>query len=548
MAGRPLTEQVKVGLAAGAILAVGFGFILARLKAKAKENEAALEFFKNATILRIWRWSFNPFQTFVALLVVFALFGTVNYQRYNTRTAMELSDAYDLLHYYINAKYFDELEYFRLVPALIIADNEFGQKCPGKAPIYLAQDENDYTIKPVGHALAREDEIKKHFTAGRWKQFVHDVSYLQREAGVGLGCNLWRMLIQDHGFNGTPVWVLIARPIASAVPVEWIKVCTWLDALLIIAMLVAIAWAFGAEAFALSWIFITVCYSFRWPQIPWAYLRYDWLTTMVMGICMVKKERYKTGGAFLAYATLMRYFPGLWLFGIFGKAVHALITRREIPVTRIWQRIHRRHWQMAFGFFMTIIVLVGASMVRDGPAAHKQSLKNMAAHVQPHNLSSRRQGLSVTLTYRGEGDEMKLIDREKKEIVEKIETTVRVVSVLLIAVLALFLTRAKDWEAIGLGMIPYFMLTTSSYYYYVLRLTGVVIHAADLSKTRNLVGLILLFAIEVFCNASEHINPGNRYFLISWMGILLIIYALAMMGFFGYEWWKARQKDEKAES
>lgn len=544
MAGRPLTEQVKVGLAAGAILAVGFGFILARLKAKAKENEAALDFFKNTTIFKLGRWSFNPYQTFVALLIAFALFGTLNYQRYNTRTSTELSDAYDLLHYYINAKYFDELEYFRLVPALIIADNEAGQRCPGKAPIYLAQDENDYTIKPIGHALAREQEIKSHFTAGRWKEFVHDVTFIQRKAGVGLGCNLWRMLVQDHGFNGTPVWVLIARPIATMVPVEWIKVCTWLDALLIFAMLGAIAWAFGPEAFALCWIFITVCYSFRWPHIPWAYLRYDWLATMVIGMCMVKKERYATGGAFLAYATLMRYFPGLWLFAILGKAVHALITRREIPVSRIWQRVHKRHWRMALGFFATIALLVSASMVRDGAWAHKQSLENMAAHVQPHNLSSRRQGLAVTLTYRGEGDDLKLIPKEKKEIVAAIETPLRVISVIIIGIFALFLTRAKDWEAIGMGMIPYFMLTTSSYYYYILRMTGVLVHAADLSKKRNVVGLILLFGIEVFSNASEHINKGNRYFLISWMGILLTIYGLTMMGFFGYEWWKGRQQDK----
>jgi hypothetical protein len=546
MAGRPLTEQVKVGLAAGAIVAVGFGFILARLKAKAKENEAALDFFKNTTVFSIGRWSFNPYQTFVALLVAFALFGTVNYQRYNSRTYMDLLDSYDLLHYYINAKYFDELEYFRLVPALIIADDEEGQKCPGKAPIYLAQDENDYTIKPLSHALARADEIKSHFTEKRWEQFVHDVVFLQRRAGAGLSCNLWRMLIQDHGFNGTPVWVLIARPIASVVPVEWVKLCTWLDALLIVVMLAAIGWAFGAQAMAFCWIFITVCYSFRWPHIPWAYLRYDWFATMVIGICMVKKERFSLGGGFLAYATLMRYFPGLWLFAILGKAIHGLVTRRDVPVKRLWQRVDKRYWQMAFGFFITILVLVSASMMRDGVAAHKQSLENLAAHVQPHNLSSRRQGLAVTLTYRGEGDELKLISSEKKEIVASIEKAVRVVSILLIAVLALFLTRAKDWEAIGLGMIPYFMLTTSSYYYYILRMTGYLIHAADLSKARNVFGMVLLLSIEVFSNASEHINPGNRYFLISWMGILLSVYAIAMMGFFGYEWWKARQNDKQS--
>jgi hypothetical protein len=310
-------------------------------------------------------------------------------------------------------------------------------------------------------------------------------------------------------------------------------------------MLVAISWAFGAQTLLFAWMFITISYSFRWPTISWAVFRYDWFVTMVIGICMIKKERYKTAGAFFAYATLMRYFPGLWLFGIAAKGVHSLFTRKEIPLTRFWQRIPTKYYQMAFGFFLTIAVLVGASVAKDGVETLSQSLHNMAAHVEPHNLSSMRQGLVIALTYRGETDQ-KLISRDKKEFVEKIETPTRIVALLFVLVLGLFMSRLKDWEAVGLGVIPYFWLTTSSYYYYSMRMTAVVIHAADLSKPRNVVGLFILFVIELFCNASEHINRGNRYLLISWMGILLLVYSLTMLIWTGYEWWSARKEGTKS--
>ncbi|MCP4678520.1 MAG: hypothetical protein GY854_24025 [Deltaproteobacteria bacterium] len=537
MAARSLTEQVKVGLAAGAILAVMAGFVLARLRARAKENEAARKYMERTPIVSFGRVSLNASRCFMVALAIFAFIGTVNYNRYNTKLLMEGWDEYDLLHYYVNPKYFDELGYFRLLPAIILVDHDEGEYCPGKAPIYLAQDETDYYRRPIRHALARREEILSHFTPERWKEFSHDVKYLQRTTGR-LPCNHWRQLLQDHGFNGTPVWVLVARPIVSMIPVEWIKLATGLDLVLIIAMLCAVAWAFGGQTFFFAWIFITVSYSFRWPTITWVMFRYDWLATMVIGICMIKKKKHIPAGAFFAYATCMRYFPVLWLFGIVTKGIHALFTRRDVPLSRLWLRIPIKYYKMALGFFIVVIVLVGISIARDGLDAHKQSLNNMFAHVEAHNLSSMRQGLVIALTYRGETD-LKLISQEKKEMVEAMEPYVRGIGFpLLLILFVLFASRRKDWEVVGLGMIPYFVLTTSSYYYYSLRMTAIVIHAADLSKVRNIVGLFMLFGIELFCNASEHVMRGNRYFLICWMGILLTLYCITMFGILIVEWWR----------
>lgn len=540
MANRNLTEQVKIGLAVGAIMLTIISSILARLKIYSKKNSHAKEFLENTPIVKVGRFSFNVYQSFVGALILTACFSTINYNRFNTDLIVEGYDEYDLLHYYVNAKYFDELGYFRLLPALIVASDEAGPWCTGRAPIYLAQDEQDYQTRSIQHALAKREEIKSHFSTERWEQFTHDATYIQRKS-KRLKCFLWRQLLQDHGFNGTPSWVLAARPITQIVPVESIKYATLVDLGLIIAMLGVVFWAFGGNAFAFCWIFITISYSFRWPTITWVLLRYDWLTFMVMGICFIKKDKPFAAGAFFGWAALMRYFPALWLFGIAAKGIHALLTNRHIPWSQCWKRVPSAYYKMATGFFGLVLVVLTMSFAVDGIDAHKQSLANMTAHVEAHNLSSMRQGLAIALTYRGETD-MKLISTEKKEMVAAMEKPLRYLAIGLLIIFGLFLSRAKDWEAVGLGLIPYFFLTTSSYYYYSMRLTAVLIHAADLSKKRNVVGLTLLFFIELFCHASEHANKGNRYFLISIMGLLLLVYSIAMFGFFGAKWWKERKQ------
>jgi hypothetical protein len=59
--------------------------------------------------------------------------------------------------------------------------------------------------------------VKQRFTPELWQEFTHDALALQREKGQFDG-GLWKQMIQDHGFNGTPAWVAEAKPLASIVP------------------------------------------------------------------------------------------------------------------------------------------------------------------------------------------------------------------------------------------------------------------------------------------------------------------------------------------
>jgi len=157
-----------------------------------------------------WRlFEERPRQLFLGLLAVLCL---LNYGRWGARSTVERIDAYDMVHYYLNTKYMDELGYLDLYPCAILADHENdGPRFPEQGPIYMAQDASGHQLQPIGHALARGREVRQNkFTPERWAQFEHDFLFLQRDVRgftpwhqpknipPAFNNQLWRQMIQDR--------------------------------------------------------------------------------------------------------------------------------------------------------------------------------------------------------------------------------------------------------------------------------------------------------------------------------------------------------------
>jgi len=78
----------------------------------------------------------------------------------------------------------------------------------------------------------------------------------------------------------------------------------------------------------------------------------------------------------------------------------------------------------------------------------------------------------------------------------------------------------------------------------VARATLVGVHAGDLDRLRNRVGLILLFAMEIFCNWAAREHGGHRMFLIGYLAWMLMVYILVMCV---WVLWESSKLDEPAE-
>ncbi len=483
-------------------------------------------------------WRFIPRRAATMALALLTLTATLNYARWGPRLVTEQVDTYDLVHYYLNAKYFDQLGYYDLYPAAIYADfsndGPYFKKMGNK---YMAQNDAGHGFRGIDHAYERGKFVaENNFTPEDWASFEHDTLVLQREI-KGFNDKLWRQMIQDHGFNGTLPWTMVAEPLTHVVPVEWVKALCYIDFVLLIGATAVVGWAYGSPAALWAWFFLMVSYSVRWPIITGAYLRYDWVAALLVGMSLIKKGHHFWAGVATAYSAVIRLFPAMWMYGPGAKGI----------VNLLQGDIKKKLVVLAGGFFLGAAVIQGASMAVYGAEPAQKHFENMLDHNSSEQLSSRRIGLALALPFRGEMLP-KFIEDERKDTIESQKPLRYGLALGFMAVFGFALRRADDDEAYAFGFLPFFLLTTASYYYYVARITLMVLHASDLKKDRNQIGLAMLVGIELFTNWAETTHEGHRVFLIGWLSWLLAAYALVMLGYFLWDYRKSPEEIEQSEA
>ena len=467
-------------------------------------------------------WRFVPARAARALLVLLVAVSSLVYIRFDGDTLTKRLDNYDLIHYYLNAKYFSELGYYDLYPACLLADQEHGPKWPS-GDTYMAAGEDGDHFAPIAGAYVRGAVVKQRFSEERWKAFRHDFLYLQR-ANKGLNADLWRQLIQDHGYNGTPAWTVEAMPIVNIVPVEYVKWACYVDVVLLLAALVTVWWAYDVEAALFIALFLLTTYSTRWPVIATALLRYDYLCGLLIAMCCLKKGRPLLAGIFTGWAAVLRLFPAVWLFGPAAKGVLGL-TRRHVSKPLL---------VLAGAFLLTVGLMEvgsGAVLGMDTIVTHTEDINQ---HASAAELSSRRAGLALAIPFRGELDP-KNITKAMRATVERQKRLRYAIAGGFLFVLGWALRRADDDEAYAMGFAPFFALTTASYYYYASRATLILAHASRRTSWRHAVGLAMLFGIDAFSNWSEVNHAEHRVYLIGWLGWMLCAYLVVMAVWTGWE-------------
>ncbi len=472
-------------------------------------------------------WRFLPMRPARLLLVALTVVAGLNYARWGPKVPFEQVDTYDLLHYYVNAKYFDELGYYDLYPALVLADHELNGPYFDEGSKYMAQNASGHAFRSIDHAVARGTVVKaEKFTPESWERFRKDAIYIQRNI-KGLNDDLWRQLLQDHGFNGTTVWTLFAKPIASLVPVESIKLLCQIDIVLLAGGLGAIAWAYGANTALWGAFFLFVTYSGRWPIYSGAFLRYDYIAALLAGMALLKKGHPFLAGVMTAWSATLRLFPALWMYGPGAKGFAGLAERK----------VHKPLLVLLGGFLVGTAVLQGTAVATLGLEPVVVHFENMTDHNSSEQLSSRRIGLALALPYRGDLLPKNIAKATKSVIEDQKPLRFGIAAVVLLA-LGWGLRRARDDEAYAFGFLAFFLLTTASYYYYVARITLIVLHAFDLKKPKHVFGLAWLLGLELFTNWAETRYAGHRVFLVGWLAWGLAAYAAVMAAWY---LWDARK-------
>lgn len=271
---------------------------------------------------RVRKWLGERAEGFVRGILLFALLLSAllaagNYTNFAQWRYNSFFNAYEFYHYYLGTKYAPEIGYSHLYNASLIADEESGLKYSN--PRKTIRDLETGRHVPIEGVLAQRDRFRGLFSQPRWEEWKKDIEFFKRELTTGR----WNGVLSDKGYNGTPVWgMLVGGLLSNPISTDnkaGMNFLASLDLILIGLATLCVAYAFGPRAALLMLIFLGTSYMSRFSHMKGSFLRTDFAMSLVMAVCMVKKNHYRTAGVLVAYSALARVFPAVYLFGLGGK-------------------------------------------------------------------------------------------------------------------------------------------------------------------------------------------------------------------------------------
>ena len=303
-------------------------------------------------------------------LVLAAVIASLAYMNFGAFHGRVYNHFWEQFHYVLGAKYFPELGYDGLYAASIEAQTE---KNPEAYRGYIQPLIRDLRTNEMASTNSPEirkhrREVKERFSAERWSEFRDDNYHFLFRNTPGYIETIRR----DHGYNPPPSWTFVARLFA------WPKIddsaLAWLanlDLMLLATMFVFVFRTYGARLGCVALIVFGLNYAGRYYWVGGAFLREDWLACSVIGVCMLKREKYWAAGALFGWATAVRIFPVLFLFGPGVLGLRALVRREKLK----WS------FQIVGGFALALLVALGAgSLTGRGPAAWTEFADAIVLH------------------------------------------------------------------------------------------------------------------------------------------------------------------------
>lgn len=396
---------------------------------------------------------------------------------------------HDAAHTYLGAKYFSELRYDGLYPAMLRAEAESYES---RFRDRRARDLDDGSVVHARELLVRSGAVRDRFTPARWTDFKNDLASFQRRLGGG-----YANLLLDRGFNGPPPWVAVAGPLANLVPAgDWSALLRLLvaDVVLLAGVFVLVAWGFGWEGLLAALLYYAVLEGASLGWTTGSLLRNSWLFALSAAAAALQRGRPLAAGVALSFAALDRLFPAAFAVALMLRAVARRLREGALPAA------DRR---LLGSFAASSSVLLLATLAATGWSAWVEYGRSVL-RVAWRNDSVNMLGLARLLGLDGS------------------VFGVAAAALCLALLVALALRRAQGLApaatfALGLALL-YAGVVLYNYYYVALLLL-----AAGYARRPDL--LALLFAIEAATYTLELFEDRGAY--IGWYRNVLVALAIA---------------------
>ncbi len=456
---------------------------------------------------RLRPWARIARGALLAALVATALVSVAVYNNFFNYHYGSYLNAYEFFHYYLGSKYAPEIGYFDMYGAALAADAETGRiYWPSDGAI---TDLRTHRPVPVEQLLEDAPRFRALFSPARWQEWVGDVFYFKKRMAAAA----WNRILHDKGYNATPVWsAIVGGALSGRVSTRserGMLSLALLDALLLAAATVAVAWAFGIWPALLMIVLLASSYLMAHVHMKGAFLRTDFVVALILAVCLMKRRRHALAGALVGYSVMSRLFPAAFLLGPAAKL--------------LWAESRARHVRFFCGFALAVALLFGVSVAHAGGLGRwsdfAAKIAVLRSDYHPWNV-----GLPSVVVAELDGGRARL----PADAVARGRTLIRSIQVAAL-VLCLFAVRGlEDHRALAFGFVPLFFLVAPTYYYYVVLLVPFLFLAEKMERASAALGV----AYMLFVGLAGHWlyqRFEQSFTTYYWSSVLVLILALYLL-------------------
>lgn len=401
---------------------------------------------------------------------------------------------YNIYHYYLGAKYFDELRYTHLYSCSLAADSV--------PPEVWAQ---DIPVRNLAtYEILPREEIEgcpvEAFSEARWREFRQDLHYLTKKQDTVF----WLDAVIDKGFNQTPFWTFVARACTNLIPLNGGlggRILFHFDILLVAFSLALVAKATDARSALLLGIGI-VTYFGTYHRLLGNFLQYTWLALLLGAISLWKLKRDALSAFCFSLAGMLHGFPFLLLSGFAARTAQRWLARRRHDGAEL----RREAAYLAF-VAGTAVFLAALCTPFLGIKAWLQFFRNITLHsrelvAEPFNIGLKNliatSGSENLFSHPYSYSENRAGTRAAMRYFEEHHGLYVLLAAAGVALFLFSVRRVKGADTFALSLLfLYIFFTLSPYYYLSLVLVFLLPARESFAAWTSQVGLLALWAYHM---------------------------------------------------
>lgn len=495
-------------------------------------------------------------------LTAVAFFTYFDFFNPNTRYS-EYYHRHEFYHYYLGAKFSNELGYTRLYECTFVAEIENGHGASIRKRQIRNLETNLLMPSVDTYVFSKPELCKKHFAPDRWSSFKRDIAWFHQSAAG----SYWEGMQHDHGYNPPPVWTMTGKLFANLAPAgdTFFKVLAGMDIGLHLGIVCLFYWAFG-------WRVATVATVYWGANAPadflWtggAFLRQDWLFLLVAALCLARKRRFVLAGYALTWSALLRVFPAVFFVGcgvvitltVFNQLRRRAALRGE---SRLLSHLPRQHRRFVLGCALALGTLVPVSIAVCGPRSWVE-FRDHTLKTHSGTPLTNHMGLPAMLTHnwearmrfmRNDNQEDAYTDwkNERRHRFQQLKGVWLAILAILFGWTVWALRRTRQiWIGLALGVPIVMSVENLTCYYYSFFILG-----AALSAIRP--NLAIPFLVTSAAGKVIQYSPTGFYWMDDrWVAESYLYFLLSCLFLYGYSrpfsvlrlknWWRGRPEADR---